>query len=85
MTETRILGLLISDRIKEAGRTQAIMSKYSRLIRTRLGFHELNDNVCSRSGIILLHLTGDPAEWKFFEDELALIGGLEIKNMSFTY
>jgi len=85
MTETRILGLLISDRIKEAGRTQLIMSKYSRLIRTRLGFHELNDNVCSRSGIILLHLTGDPREWKQFEDELSLIGGLEVKNMSFTY
>jgi hypothetical protein len=85
MTETRILGLLISDRIKEAGRTQLTLSKYSKLIRTRLGFHELNDNVCSRSGIILLHLTGDPAEWSQFEIELGEIGGLEVKNMSFTY
>ena len=85
MTETRILGLLITDRIKEAGRTQMLLSKYSRLIRSRLGFHELNDNVCSRSGIIILHLTGLPAEWKEFEDELSLIGGLEVQNMSFTY
>ena len=85
MTETRILGLLISDRIKEAGRTQLTLSKYSRLIRTRLGFHELNDNVCSRSGIIVLHLTGNPAEWSVFEKELGEIGGLEVQNMSFTY
>ncbi len=85
MTETRILGLLITDRIKEAGRTQMLLSKYSRLIRSRLGFHELNDNVCSRSGIIVLHLTGLPAEWKEFEDELSQIGGLEVQNMSFTY
>jgi hypothetical protein len=85
MTETRILGLLISDRIKEAGRTQLVLSKYSRLIKTRLGFHELNDNVCSRSGIIVLHLTGKPDEWKEFEEELAKIGGLEVQNMSFTY
>ncbi len=85
MTETRILGLLITDRIKEAGRTQKLLSKYSRLIRSRLGFHELNDNVCSRSGIIVLHLTGLPAEWKEFEDELSQIGGLEVQNMSFTY
>jgi len=85
MTETRILGLLITDRIKEAGRTQMLLSKYSRLIRSRLGFHELNDNVCSRSGIIVLHLTGLPVEWKEFEDELSQIGGLEVQNMSFTY
>jgi len=85
MTETRILGLLISDRIKEAGRTQLTLSKYSKLIRTRLGFHELNDNVCSRSGIIILHLTGNPEEWKVFENELDGIGGLEVQNMSFTY
>ena len=85
MTETRILGLLISDRIKEAGRTQLTLSKYSRLIRSRLGFHELNDNVCSRSGIIVLHLTGQPEEWLQFEDELSRIGGLEVQYMSFTY
>ena len=85
MTETRILGLLISDRIKEAGRTQLTLSKYSRLIRTRLGFHELNDNVCSRSGIIVLHLTGNQEEWTVFEKELGEIGGLEVQNMSFTY
>jgi hypothetical protein len=85
MTETRILGLLISDRIKEAGRTQLMLSKYSKLIRTRLGFHELNENVCSRSGIIILHLTGSPVEWKKFENELSEIGGLEVQNMSFTY
>ena len=85
MTETRILGLLITDRIKEAGRTQLTLSKYSRLIRSRLGFHELNDNVCSRSGIIILHLTGSSAEWAEFEQELGLIGGLEVQNMSFTY
>jgi len=85
MTETRILGLLISDRIKEAGRTQLLLSKYSRLIQTRLGFHELNENTCSRSGIIILHLTGLPEEWKEFEEELAKIGGLEVQFMSFTY
>ena len=85
MTETRILGLLISDRIKEAGLTQKTLSKYSRLIRSRLGCHELNENVCSRAGIIVLHLTGKPEEWLEFENELSQIGGLEVQNMSFKY
>jgi len=85
MTETRILGLLITDRIKEAGLTQLTLSKYSKLIRSRLGFHELNENVCSRSGIIVLHLTGKPEEWIELEKELDSIGGLEVQNMSFIY
>lgn len=85
MTETRILGLLITDRIKEAGRTQLLLTKYSKLIRSRLGFHELNDNVCSRSGIIVLHLTGTSNEWQAFEKELSMVGGLEVQFMSFVY
>lgn len=85
MTETKILGLLITDRIKEAGLTQLCLSKYAMLIRSRLGFHELNDNVCSRSGIIVLHLTGTSSEWQEFEHELSLIGGLEVQQMSFVY
>jgi len=85
MTETRIFGLLITDRIKEAGRTQDVLSRNSRLIRSRLGFHELNNNVCSRVGIILLHLTGTPAEWDRFEREVREIEGVEIQVMSFVY
>lgn len=85
MTETRIIGLLITDRIKEAGRTQQLLSKYSRLIRSRLGFHELTDNVCSRAGIILLHLTGTEPEWTAFENELQQVEGVEIQKMSFIY
>lgn len=85
MKETRILGLLIRDRIKEAGRLQVLMTKNSHLIKTRLGFHELNENTCSRAGIVILHLTGNEEEWKAFEQELSEVGGVEIQNMSFVY
>ena len=85
MTETRILGLLISDRIKEAGRTQAILTRYARIIRSRLGFHEVSEDKCSRAGIIMLHLTGTPLEWEALETELADIGGLQVQKISFTY
>jgi hypothetical protein len=50
-----------------------------------LGFHELTENVCSRVGIILLHLTGSAEEWDVLEAELRQIGGLEVKQMSFEY
>jgi len=85
MSNIKILGLLIKDRIKEAGRTQAILSKHARIIKTRLGFHELSETKCSRTGIIILQLTGNPDEWHQLESDLAEIGGLEIREMSWDY
>ncbi|MDY0101525.1 MAG: hypothetical protein RBS07_01215 [Lentimicrobium sp.] len=84
MKETRIIGLMIHDRIKEAGRLQLLLTKNAHLIKTRLGFHELNQNTCSRAGVLILHLSGDPAEWPAFEEEILQIGGVEIQHMSFV-
>lgn len=85
MKETRIIGLLIRDRIKEAGKLQFLLTRNSHLIKTRLGFHELNQNTCSRAGVVILHLTGNPLEWAALEEEISQIGGVEIQHMSFTY
>ena len=83
MDEIRIIGLHIFDRIKESNRTQLVLSKYAKLIKTRLGFHELSTDVCSRSGIIVLQLIGNNNECDVFEEELLSIGGVEVKKMSF--
>ena len=85
MTETRIIGLLITDRIKEAGRTQKVLSDYAHIIRTRLGFHELSQEKNSRTGIILLHLNGKKEEWDLIEKALRSIGGIELQIMNFVY
>lgn len=84
MKETRIIGLMIHDRIKEAGRLQLLLTKNAHLIKTRLGFHELNQNTCSRTGVLILHLSGNPEEWPVFEEEILQIGGVEIQHMSFV-
>ena len=83
MKEIRIIGLLITDRIKEAGRTQQALTKYAHVIKSRLGFHEVTEDVCSRVGIIILQLAGSSEECIKLEDELGLIGGLEIQRMVF--
>jgi hypothetical protein len=85
MKETRIIGLLIRDRIKEAGKLQLLLTRNAHLIKTRLGFHELNQNTCSRAGVVILHLTGNPQEWTALETEISQIGGVEIQHMSFIY
>jgi len=85
MKHTMILGILVFDRIKEAGKTQKVLSKHASLIRTRLGFHELSEAVCSRMGTILLVLEGQPESWEVLEKDLAEIGGIEIQKMKFDY
>jgi hypothetical protein len=85
MKQTKILGILIQDRIKEAGRTQQVLSRHHQIIRSRLGFHELDDATCSRAGIITLVLHDVPDEWRALEEELKAIGGIEIQEMLFQY
>lgn len=80
----KILGIKIIDRIKEAGLTQAVLSKYAHVITTRLGFHEVTDAVCSREAYIILHLSSKGSETEDLASELKTIGGVEIRELSFS-
>lgn len=83
MNMIKILGIKITDRIKEAGLTQGILSKYASLITTRLGFHELTTELCSREAYMLLHLTGDSVETGKLFSELKAIGGIDVRELTF--
>lgn len=85
MSELRIIGLLITDRIKEAGRTQQVLTQHARVIKSRLGFHEVSEDVCSRVGVVLLQLSGSPDACDELERELGTIGGIEVRRMIFNY
>jgi hypothetical protein len=80
----KVLGIKIIDRIKEAGLTQGILSKHASVITTRLGFHEVTDEVCSREAYIILHLNGDQADTEKLASELKSLGGIEFREMNFT-
>lgn len=80
----KVLGIKIFDRIKEAGLTQVVLSRHASVITTRLGFHEVTDAVCSREAYIILHLSGDPADSEKLKSELKELGGIEIREMTFT-
>jgi|SRR5665647_1724028 len=80
----KVLGIKIIDRIKEAGLTQGILSRHATVITTRLGFHEVTDQVCSREAYIILHLNGDPADTDDLASELKTLGGIEMRQMAFN-
>jgi hypothetical protein len=79
-----VFGIKIIDRIKEAGLTQNILSNHASLITTRLGFHEVTDEVCSREAYIILHLNGDPSLIETFRSDLLALEGTELREMNFT-
>jgi len=81
--ETRILGILITDRQKEAGKVQNVLTKYGCTIKTRLGLHEATDDFCSTSGLILLELIGDLSDMDKLEKELVAIEGTQTQKMVF--
>ncbi len=79
-----VAGIRIMDRIKEAGRTQQVLSKHAPVIQSRLGFHEVTEAVCSRVGLVVLHLRDAGSRWEALRDDLDKIGGIEVKVMTFN-
>jgi hypothetical protein len=79
----KVIGIKILDRIKEAGLTQSILSQHASVITTRLGFHEVTDEICSREAYIILHLNGDPADSDKLTSDLKALGGIELREMTF--
>jgi hypothetical protein len=84
MKEIWILGVHITDRLKEVSEFQSILTKFGCTIKTRLGLHEVHDGFCAQSGLIILELTGIRDEFVKLENELLKIDGLEVKKMVFT-
>jgi hypothetical protein len=80
----KVLGIKIIDRIKEAGLTQSVLSRHANVITTRLGFHEVTDEICSREAYIILHLNGDPADSENLRSDLEALGGIELREMTFN-
>lgn len=81
--EIRILGLLITNREKEAGNVQRLLTKFGCSIKTRLGLHEISTDLCSPCGLILLELIGDTSEMDKLEKELGKLAGVQLKKMVF--
>jgi hypothetical protein len=84
MKEIVILGIHVTDRLKDATKVQELLTKFGCSIKTRLGLHEVTEEYCSTTGLIILELTGDPAEYAKLENELSAIRGIEVKKMIFN-
>lgn len=81
---TTIVAVLQSNRRETSTAVQQVLTKYGCNIRTRLGLHDVSDNYCADTGLILLQMFGDmdPA---VMERELNGIPGVKMQYMVMDY
>ena len=83
MNERMVFGIQVTNRAKNAGQVQKILTDYGCNIRTRIGLHEVDDKVCSPSGLILLELYGKEHDILKMEETLKAIDGVIVQKMVF--
>ena len=83
MSKRIVLGVLLTNRLKEAPAFQELITQYGCSIKTRIGLHNVSDTQCSTAGLILLEMFGDEAPILELEDKLRHMEGLKVQKMVF--
>ncbi len=83
MRKRIILGVQVTNRIKNALEVQEVLTKFGCNIKTRLGLHEVTDAVCSTIGLLILEMYGDIKQIKEMESQLKAVHGIVVKKMVF--
>ena len=80
-----ILGIHITNRMTKAGELQKVFSEFGCQIKTRLGLHQTDHNVCSPNGLVLIEYFGDDPTLERFEQAIRNVEGIELQKMVFTH
>ncbi len=80
-----IVGIHVTDRVRNASGVQKIMTEYGCNIKTRIGLHHVDEKVCSPNGLILLEMFGDEALCMQMADRIAAVPGVDVQKMLFKH
>lgn len=80
-----ILGVHITDRVKQVEQVQKTLTEYGCYIKTRLGLHEASEDFCSPAGLMILELLNNSDKMLEFKEKLNAITGVEAKEIVFTH
>lgn len=78
-----IAAVKVNGRDAKASVVQEILTRYGCNIKTRVGFHEVNEDQCSMDGILILQLFGKDAEIQAMINELEKLDGVSAKTIEF--
>ena len=80
-----ILGIHISDRLKNAVDVQKVFTEYGCNIKTRIGLHDASESVCSPSGVVLIEFFGKDDEASAMMAKLNAVDGVFVQKMVFGH
>ncbi len=80
-----ILGIHVSDRLKNAVDVQKVFTEYGCNIKTRVGLHDVDANVCSPSGVVLIEFFGSDEEASAMMAKLSAVEGVQVQKMLFGH
>jgi len=80
-----ILGIHVSDRLKNAADVQKVFTEYGCNIKTRIGLHDVDASVCSPSGVVIIEFFGDDDQAGAMMDKLNEVEGVQVKKMVFGH
>jgi hypothetical protein len=80
-----VLGIHITNRLKNAVEVQKVFTEYGCNIKTRIGLHDVSETVCGPSGVVLIEFFGSVAEAEQMQSALRAIDGVQVKSMVFEH
>ena len=80
-----ILGIHVTNRLKNAADVQKVFTEYGCNIKTRVGLHDVDANVCSPSGVVLIEFFGSDDEATAMMAKLNAVEGVQVQKMVFGH
>ena len=80
-----ILGIHVTDRLKNAVDVQKVFTDYGCNIKTRVGLHDVDADVCSPSGVVLIEFFGRDDEASAMMAKLNEVEGVHVQKMVFDH
>jgi hypothetical protein len=81
-----IMAVHITNRLTEATAVQQILTDHGKMIKTRLGLHEMDPDSEGPEGLLILELLGeDKACIDGLEGKLNAVDGVEAKRVFFAH
>lgn len=80
-----VVGVHITNRVQHAVHVQEVLTEFGCLIKTRLGLHEADSDVCSPNGLLILELLDKDSEVARFVNAMSAVEGVEVKQMVFDH
>lgn len=83
MPKRYVMGICVTNRVENATELQKVLTECGCYIKTRLGLHEVNENLCAPGGLIILEIHGGDSAIAELESKLKMIKGLQVQKMEF--